>query len=60
MVDLFSFYQFFNFLIFYQEFDTVLFAIGRIPNTKLLNLEKIGVKIHPGSKKVKEISLYFL
>jgi len=28
-----------------EEFDTVLFATGRIPETKKLNLDKIGVKL---------------
>ncbi|KAM8918521.1 thioredoxin reductase 2, mitochondrial isoform 2-T3 [Lycaon pictus] len=33
-------------------FDTVLWAIGRIPETKSLNLEKAGVNTNPNSQKI--------
>nr|XP_055178310.1 thioredoxin reductase 2, mitochondrial isoform X4 [Nyctereutes procyonoides] len=33
-------------------FDTVLWAIGRIPETKSLNLEKAGVNTNPKSQKI--------
>lgn len=29
-----------------DEFDTVLMAIGRSANTKLLNLDSLGIKLH--------------
>lgn len=35
-----------------EKFDTVLLAIGRVPNTTKLNLNKIGVKLHTKSKKI--------
>lgn len=50
----------FNYLIVcLKEFDTVIFAIGRVPNTRLLNLDKIGVKTHPSSKKVTLLKSYY-
>ncbi|XP_075391066.1 thioredoxin reductase 2, mitochondrial isoform X2 [Tenrec ecaudatus] len=33
-------------------FDTVLWAIGRVPETRGLNLEKAGVRINPDSQKI--------
>lgn len=33
-------------------FDTVLWAIGRVPETRNLNLEKAGVNINPESQKI--------
>ncbi|XP_035960109.2 thioredoxin reductase 2, mitochondrial isoform X3 [Halichoerus grypus] len=33
-------------------FNTVLWAIGRIPETRSLNLEKAGVNINPNSQKI--------
>lgn len=33
-------------------FDTVLWAIGRTPSTKDLNLEKVGVKVDPKTQKI--------
>ncbi|XP_031804851.1 thioredoxin reductase 2, mitochondrial isoform X2 [Sarcophilus harrisii] len=33
-------------------FDTVLWAVGRVPETRGLNLEKVGVKLHPDSRKI--------
>ncbi|XP_074062598.1 thioredoxin reductase 2, mitochondrial isoform X2 [Macrotis lagotis] len=33
-------------------FDTVMWAVGRVPETRCLNLEKVGVKLHPESQKV--------
>lgn len=33
-----------------DQFDTVLFAIGRNADTHLLNLEAIGVKVAPNGK----------
>ncbi|XP_043843649.1 thioredoxin reductase 2, mitochondrial isoform X2 [Dromiciops gliroides] len=33
-------------------FDTVMWAVGRVPETRSLNLEKVGVKLHPGSQKI--------
>ncbi|CAD8124401.1 unnamed protein product [Paramecium sonneborni] len=33
-------------------FDTVLMAIGRQANTKLLNLDKLGVKVNPTNNKI--------
>ncbi|XP_037353003.2 thioredoxin reductase 2, mitochondrial isoform X3 [Talpa occidentalis] len=33
-------------------FDTVLWAIGRVPETRSLNLEKAGVKTNPDSHKI--------
>lgn len=35
-----------------DEFDTILLAIGRTPNTKLLNLNKAGVKINDSNQKI--------
>lgn len=38
-----------------EEFDTVLFAIGRSPSTANLGLDKVGVQLnHEG--KIKEFS----
>lgn len=31
------------------EFDKVMFAIGRVPNTDKLNLESIGVNLNRGA-----------
>ncbi|XP_012589698.1 PREDICTED: thioredoxin reductase 2, mitochondrial isoform X2 [Condylura cristata] len=33
-------------------FNTVLWAIGRVPETKILNLEKAGVKTNPNNHKI--------
>uniref|UniRef100_A0A4X2LFS6 thioredoxin-disulfide reductase (NADPH) n=2 Tax=Vombatus ursinus TaxID=29139 RepID=A0A4X2LFS6_VOMUR len=33
-------------------FDTVMWAIGRVPETRRLNLEKVGVTLHPDSQKI--------
>ncbi|KAG8521957.1 LOW QUALITY PROTEIN: Thioredoxin reductase 2, mitochondrial, partial [Galemys pyrenaicus] len=33
-------------------FNTVLWAIGRVPETRSLNLEKVGVKTNPDSHKI--------
>ncbi|XP_053327137.1 thioredoxin reductase 2, mitochondrial [Spea bombifrons] len=33
-------------------FDTVMWAVGRAPETKLLNLEKVGVNIKPDTGKI--------
>ncbi|XP_039728808.1 thioredoxin reductase 2, mitochondrial isoform X2 [Pteropus medius] len=33
-------------------FDTVLWAIGRVPETRGLNLEKVGVNTNPDSQKI--------
>ncbi|XP_049721144.1 thioredoxin reductase 2, mitochondrial isoform X2 [Elephas maximus indicus] len=33
-------------------FDTVLWAIGRVPETRSLNLEKAGVKTNPDNEKI--------
>uniref|UniRef100_H9H754 thioredoxin-disulfide reductase (NADPH) n=1 Tax=Monodelphis domestica TaxID=13616 RepID=H9H754_MONDO len=33
-------------------FDTVLWAIGRVPETSNLNLEKVGVELHPTTQKI--------
>ncbi|XP_058137829.1 thioredoxin reductase 2, mitochondrial isoform X2 [Dasypus novemcinctus] len=33
-------------------FDTVLWAIGRVPETASLNLEKAGVSVNPSSQKI--------
>ncbi|XP_006890512.1 PREDICTED: thioredoxin reductase 2, mitochondrial [Elephantulus edwardii] len=33
-------------------FNTVLWAIGRVPETRSLNLEKAGVKVNPESQKI--------
>ncbi|XP_072455883.1 thioredoxin reductase 2, mitochondrial isoform X2 [Notamacropus eugenii] len=33
-------------------FDTVMWAIGRVPETRRLNLDKVGVKLHPDSQKI--------
>lgn len=35
-----------------EDFDTVLFAIGRTANTSKLNLDKAGVKINPKNQKI--------
>ncbi|XP_053444758.1 thioredoxin reductase 2, mitochondrial isoform X1 [Nycticebus coucang] len=35
-----------------DTFDTILWAIGRVPETKSLNLEKSGVKTNPISQKI--------
>jgi thioredoxin/glutathione reductase (selenoprotein) len=35
-----------------EVFDTVLWAIGRTPSTKDLNLEKVGVKVDPKTQKI--------
>jgi pyruvate/2-oxoglutarate dehydrogenase complex dihydrolipoamide dehydrogenase (E3) component len=35
-----------------EEFDTVLFAIGRNANTATLNLDSAGVKVNPKNGKV--------
>lgn len=35
-----------------DTFNTVLWAVGRVPETGSLSLEKAGVNIHPESKKV--------
>ena len=35
-----------------EEYDTVLLAIGRTPNTSKLNLDKIGVKVDKRTKKI--------
>uniref|UniRef100_H0XQT2 thioredoxin-disulfide reductase (NADPH) n=2 Tax=Otolemur garnettii TaxID=30611 RepID=H0XQT2_OTOGA len=35
-----------------DTFDTILWAIGRVPETKSLNLEKSGVKTSPISQKI--------
>jgi len=36
-----------------DEFDTVLFAIGRTANTATLQLEKAGVEVNPNNYKIK-------
>ncbi|XP_044530484.1 thioredoxin reductase 2, mitochondrial, partial [Gracilinanus agilis] len=33
-------------------FNTVLWAIGRVPETRCLNLEKVGVELHPATQKI--------
>lgn len=33
-----------------EEFDTVLFCVGRTPNTKHLNLEKVGISLAKNGK----------
>ncbi|XP_063820810.1 thioredoxin reductase 2, mitochondrial isoform X2 [Pseudophryne corroboree] len=33
-------------------FDTVMWAVGRVPETKYLNLEKVGVNINPDTGKI--------
>ncbi|XP_068956943.1 thioredoxin reductase 2, mitochondrial isoform X1 [Petaurus breviceps papuanus] len=33
-------------------FDTVLWAVGRVPETRRLNLDQVGVKLHPDSQKI--------
>uniref|UniRef100_A0A2K6GLR0 thioredoxin-disulfide reductase (NADPH) n=1 Tax=Propithecus coquereli TaxID=379532 RepID=A0A2K6GLR0_PROCO len=35
-----------------DTFDTVLWAVGRVPETRSLNLEKSGVKTSPDSQKI--------
>lgn len=35
-----------------ETFETVLFAIGRDPETSQLNLEKVGVEVHQQTKKI--------
>ncbi|XP_035870010.1 thioredoxin reductase 2, mitochondrial isoform X2 [Phyllostomus discolor] len=35
-----------------DTFNTVLWAVGRVPETGSLSLEKAGINIHPESKKV--------
>ena len=35
-----------------EVFDTVLLAIGRVPNTHDIGIDKIGVKTHKSSTKV--------
>lgn len=35
-----------------NEFNTVIFAVGRTADTHLLNLESVGVKTDPDSKKI--------
>uniref|UniRef100_A0A8D2LTJ1 Thioredoxin reductase 2 n=1 Tax=Varanus komodoensis TaxID=61221 RepID=A0A8D2LTJ1_VARKO len=35
-----------------DEFDTVLWAVGRAPDTKALNLESVGVKINSATGKI--------
>ena len=35
-----------------NEFNTVLFAVGRTADTEALNLDVAGVKIDPNSKKI--------
>lgn len=35
-----------------EEYDTVLLAIGRVPNTKSLHLERVGVNIDPRTGKL--------
>lgn len=33
-------------------YDTVLQAVGRTPNTSILNLQQLGIKTNPSTKKV--------
>jgi len=35
-----------------NEFNTVLFAVGRTADTDMLNLDSVGVKTNPNSKKI--------
>lgn len=35
-----------------EEFDTILYATGRLPDTKGLNLEAVGVKMDDKGKIV--------
>ncbi|XP_016022417.2 thioredoxin reductase 2, mitochondrial isoform X2 [Rousettus aegyptiacus] len=35
-----------------DTFDTILWAVGRVPETRGLNLEKVGVNINPDSQKI--------
>ncbi|XP_028904881.1 thioredoxin reductase 2, mitochondrial isoform X1 [Ornithorhynchus anatinus] len=35
-----------------DDFDTVLWAVGRAPETKALNLREVGVELNPSSRKI--------
>ncbi|XP_030647241.1 thioredoxin reductase 2, tandem duplicate 2 [Chanos chanos] len=35
-----------------DQFDTVLWAVGRAPETKTLNLDKVGVQLNPETGKI--------
>lgn len=47
-----SVYIFYYFYILQEEFDTVLFAIGRKPVIDKLHLEKVNVKLDKNTNKI--------